>query len=212
MNLVIITSLLKVDKTPLSYCKTRSIYSVTERYSQVLTTINSVRKYIPNAYIILLECSNNIENYELELRKYVDEYYNYCNNVEIVKEISSPYKGVGEAYQILGLLKSYDISRFNSIIKISGRYFLNNSFTYSIFDNNENIFRGFDNLKVVSTRLYKIDKYYFEKFINILNSSISYMRNGESIESTFYKLVTYKNIDYLGLSGNVAVSGDYINE
>jgi len=183
-----------------------------ERYSQVLITINSIRKYIPNAYIVLLECSKNIGNYELEFRKNVDEYYNYCNNVEIVKEMSSPYKGVGEVYQMLGLLNSYDISRFNSIIKISGRYFFNNSFTYSIFDNNENIFRGFDNVKVVSTRLYKIDKSYFEKFINILKLSIPYMRNGESQESIFYKLVTYKNINNLGLSGNVAVSGDYINE
>lgn len=211
MKLILITSLLNPVKKPLSYINTRSIYSVEERLQQLLVTIESVKNKIPDHYIILVDASKNIEKYENTLITLVNEYYNFKENENIMNKVESPFKGVGEIYTMLGYLLNNDISRFECLIKISGRYYLNNNFKYEIFDNNLNIFRPFYD-RVVSTRLYKVNKDYFEKFIEILKNAINLLEKGQSIEEILYAQMEFSNANMLGLSGNIAVTGDIIDE
>jgi hypothetical protein len=211
MKLVLITSALNPVKKPLSYINTRSIYSVEERFQQLLDTIKSVKNKIPDYYIVLVDASKHIEEYENILTKLVDKYYNFKENDIIMNKVESPFKGLGEVYTMLGYLTSNDLSDFDCLIKISGRYHLNNNFNYEIFDNKLNIFRQFNN-HIVSTRLYKIDKHYFDKFIVILKNAMSLLEKGKSIEEILYSHVQFSNTTILGLSGNIAVTGDYINE
>jgi len=211
MKLILITSLLNPVNKPLSYINTRTIYNIEERFQQTLITIQTVKKYIPDYYIVLIEASKNIEKYEKELKEMVNEYYNFKDNKDITQQVESLYKGLGEIYMMLGYLSYNDINKFDSLIKISGRYYLNDTFDFKNFNNNLNIFRKFYN-SAVSTRLYKINNSYFKKFIENLKKSIIYLKNGKSEEEIFYNLMEYTHIDNLGLSGNVAVSGDKIEE
>ena len=211
MNLILITSLLNPINRPLSYTKTRSVYSIEERFSQTLITIQSVKHNIPNCHIVLVEASQNIEQYDDKFKKIVNEYYNFKDNKDITIAVESPHKGLGEINMILGYILNNDISKFNSLIKISGRYYLNDTFDYQYFTNN-NIFRSYDKFKVVSTRLYRINNDYFTEFIENLKKSITHLQSGKSVEHIFYLLMKYTHINHLGLSGNVAVSGDIINE
>lgn len=213
MNLVLITSLLSPINKELSYCSTRSIYSTDERFKQTIQTIESIKKYIPNCYIILLECSINIKQYELTLKKHVNEYFNYCENQIIINAVNSKYKGYGESSVLLNFFLTYtSTSNFDNIFKLSGRYVLNESFDYNLFKNNENIFKSVNNLNVVSTRLFKINIQYLKEFINILRKTNKYTKNGISIEHIFYRLIKFKHINMLGVCGNISVNGDYINE
>ena len=52
-NVVLITSKIYVSNKPLTYINTRSIYSSEQRLNQTLETINSIKKYIPNYFIVL---------------------------------------------------------------------------------------------------------------------------------------------------------------
>ena len=212
MNLVIITSLLNPIDKPLSYTNIRTIYSVEERYEQTLITIQSVKEQIPNSHIVLLECSQNIECYESKLEKVVDEYYNFKQDVDILTAVNSPYKGRGEVCVMLGYLKSANLTNVKSLIKLSGRYYLNNKFNFTIFENSSNIFKKVEDHSVVSTRLYKIEASYIEEFIHILERAIPYLNSGESVEHVFYKLMESNHTDILGVSGNIAVNGSLIDE
>ena len=71
---------------------------------------------------------------------------------------------------MLGYLHNNNINRFDSLIKISGIYYLDDTFDFKIFDNNHNVFRSFYDDHVVSTRLYKITNGYFIKFIENIKS------------------------------------------
>ena len=211
-KLVIITSIINPIKEPLSYTNVRTIYSSEERFEQVLKTINSVKEKIPNSLIVLLECSSNIEQYEDILRNKVDKYFNYINNTTVLKHVNSKFKSMGENYQMLNFLINENLKDYESIIKISGRYYLNNNFNYSIFDNDENIFRYYKSVDVVSTRLYKIDKQYFKHYIDTLKSADKYLKQGASIEEVLTKLLIMTRIDYIGVGGNIAVCGSFVDE
>jgi len=213
MNLVLITSLLNPINKELSYCSTRSIYTTDERFKQTIRSIESIKKYIPNCYIILLECSINIKQYELMLKEHVNEYFNYCENQDIISAVNSKYKGYGESTVLLNYFLEYNpIHQFNNIFKLSGRYMLNESFDYNLFKNNENIFKSVNSANVVSTRLFKINIQYLKEFIDILRKTIEYTKNGISIEHIFYKLIKFKHVNVLGVCGYISVNGDYINE
>jgi len=211
MILILITSLLNPINKPLSYTNIRTIYNIEERFQQTLKTIQSVKSKIPNYYIVLIEASKNIEKYENKFKELVNEYYNFKDDKNITQKVESPYKGLGEIYMMLGYLYNNNINKFDSLIKISGRYYLDNTFEFKIFDNNHNVFRSFYDT-VVSTRLYKITNVYFIKFIENLKNSIIHLEKGKSEEEIFYLLMNYIHTNHLGLSGNVAISGDKIEE
>ena len=50
----------------------KGIYSIEQRFSQTLETINSVRKYVNNAYVILIDNSELPESYVESLKNQVD--------------------------------------------------------------------------------------------------------------------------------------------
>ena len=56
-NIVFITSKIYTSNEPFSYTNIRSVYTPEERFIQTLETIVSIRKNIPNPYIILFDNS-----------------------------------------------------------------------------------------------------------------------------------------------------------
>ena len=213
MNLVIIPSIIKCINKHLSYTNTRSVYTPYERYEQLLITISSIKEKIPNCYIVVLECSKDIEDYEKVLISTVNEYINYYYiNQDVKDAVESLYKGFGESFTIYTFLKNHfktineTYNRYENIFKISGRYFLNAKFDYNKFNNDENNFRYFPQYNNVTTRLYKINKKYLNVYISNFISIMKECLKGKSIEAVIISNLPYKHIDYLGVSGYIAVT------
>lgn len=158
-NLVIITSVIKTLKKSLS-CSDKNIYK------QTLNTIDSVRKYYNNPYIVIIEGSNISELLENEIKSKVDYYYNISNK-----------KNIDESYLLLNYLLSDHFNEnkinFFSITKLSERYY----FTEKII----NIYDYFDNIKYK-----KYDKLIFKN-----NNDISVLTKWYCIHNSIIKDYIY---------------------
>ena len=84
-NLVLITSVIAISDKPLSYTKTRSVYSTEDRYNQTLKTIDSVNK-IPNKIVIFIETSDIPKDMEGKIKSLVDYYINF-NSIGTIKSV-----------------------------------------------------------------------------------------------------------------------------
>jgi hypothetical protein len=206
----IITSVIYFKNKPLSYSNSRSIYSPQERINQTILTINSIKKKIPEAKIIFLEggLSSKISN---DLISKIDRYI-YMGNIKIVRWlIDSKFKSCGEA--IMLLLIKFDILKDSEfILKISGRYFLNDNFNIEIWNKNFTC-KVYNN--TISTRLYGFSYNYIKKWKWILIKSLPYLFLGYSIEKTMFKFLYKKEtniINTLGVEGFVAPFGKIIKE
>ena len=58
MEVVVIISVINTSNNPLNYSSVRSVFTPEERFNQTLFVIDSVRKRMQNAYIVLVEASN----------------------------------------------------------------------------------------------------------------------------------------------------------
>jgi hypothetical protein len=120
MNLVIIPSV--IENAILSPHLTAE-----ERLDQTRITIESVKKKIPNSYIVIIEGGRMTDDITSSFQKFgVDEIF-YTN-----------VSGLGKSAGEMELLCSYMSSEFfsqiedkcNSISKISGRYYLTDEFSF----------------------------------------------------------------------------------
>jgi len=199
-NLVLITSVINTINKPLSYYSFRSFYTKNQRFKQTLKSIESIRKYIPNSYIYLIECSDNIDEEEEIFKELVDTYVN-CFDIDNVRNaIQSPNKGIGEMNFLLYFLNNFEkLNEFDHFFKLSGRYYLNDTFDFDKFKNNVNIFKKEHHSLV--TIFYKICKDFYKSFIEIINNNIN---NTSSVEGIFNGYIhNYKNIDHLGVEGQM---------
>ena len=133
-NIVFITSKIVVSENKFSYVKKRSHYSKEERMNQTFNTINSIRKHIPDAYIVLID--NSIFNYfeYYVLNNLVDTFINITNNptLNYFTDIFE-YKAFGEISQTLMFLELFlktDYTKIKNFFKITGRYKINSYFPY----------------------------------------------------------------------------------
>ena len=221
-NLVIITSKIYTSSNKLSYVSNRSIYSVSERFNQTIDTINSIKKYIPNSYIILIDNSifeNN--DFLLQLINSVDKFINITDNSELNYYTDTyPYKAFAEICQLLNLYKilkqmDLDSHKFKNMFKISGRYVINNTFNYTNYNNSDNIIKQNMN---VSDRIYWYTSFYKINinFINKLFDSLQIIFDNKE-QYTQYDLeviysIIFKDdfilVDHLGVTQNVSVWND----
>ncbi len=218
----VITSVIHADNSNLSN-SVRSISSVRERMEQTALTISSVREKCINAHIILVEAG--AEELSTELRDLADEYVYLGGDVNIRKAVDSKRKGWGEAKMILAVLDR--LKDFDFVFKLSGRYYLNNSFSIDSIDFDKYNFKNYTLSGEVafgfakkyingshSTRLYGIPVRYLKSYETALKKSSNLLRYKGSIEWVLPKRLKgefyyQKN---LGVSGNIAVDGCTIKE
>lgn len=143
-NFVMISSLIKITDAPLTYSQVRSVYSHQERFEQTLQTIESVKKYIPNAVICLVDCSQFTEDEERLLNEQCNYFINLFQNEKISHTLRySNSKSLCESLQTLAVIefiKQNDIV-FKNFFKITGRYQLNGEFDYDIYNCDMNVGR-----------------------------------------------------------------------
>ena len=233
-NVVFITSKIHVSKNKFSYISNRSIYTGEERLIQTIETIESIRKYIPDSYIILFD--NSVFN-PLEKSifiKLTDSFINIIDNQELnfytdICEI----KALADISQQVSFLELFLNSKdeikkeayFLSIrqfFKISGRYLVNSDFDFNKYDNDKNIFKRNNTIRKKEyfyTCFYKLNKNvlmdYHNKLKFLLKTNLDeWNENGkvdldcEVILPKLLKESITEEKGFLGLTQRVAVWKD----
>ena len=221
-NVVLITSKIYISNNKFSYTDTRSVYSKKERFLQTIDTINSIKKYIPNYYIILFDNSEFTKEESGILNNSVNFFINIKNDNEIDYYTNKcEIKALAELTQLKFMLKYMSILNINikNIFKISGRYSIIENFDYKQYDNDLNIFKKNENVKdreFYYTSFYKIAY----KNIRIYNKCIEKTLNFIKNENKSYELEVilpnklnhnFKIIQELGINQVIAVNKDIYN-
>jgi hypothetical protein len=217
-NIVLVTSKIKVSSNPFSYVKKRSFYSVQERMAQTMNTIRSIRKYIPDSYIILID--NSIFNYfEIQLLETLTDTFINITNDNVLNYFTDvfEYKAFGDISQQIAFLSLFlreDISCIQNFFKITGRYEINEHFDYSKYNNRENIFKKHLSIKdreYYYTCFYKLDKSILREVYDIFGTFVKnkekYMNNYSDLEVIFPNAIIDKITltDTLGVVENIGV-------
>lgn len=184
-NLVIVNSKIIVSSNSFSYCENRSIYTPLERFTQTQQTIESIKKYIPNHYIIM------IDNSILPTEMY--EYFN--NNVNVFLNPTdddilnsdtdiNPSKAISELAQLRYVLEYVNNSklRWINLFKICGRYTFNDQFNYNHYNNDYNVFKHHRTLSEYKqqscyfTCFYKISKSHYNQYFKAINKAYIFFK------------------------------------
>lgn len=217
-NLVLITSVINTPQKPLSYCKTRSIYSRQERFLQLKNTISSIRNKMIDTFIFLVECTDLTDEENDFLNIKCDHVMNLWKDSSVHSNIFSRSKSLGEGSMTIYCI-DYIIKNnitFENFFKISGRYYLNDNFNYNNIISYPNVVVKIQNdPNNINTSLYKLSFNHILEFKQFLLNSITRMINCEGYEVIFASFVNTLNeltyFEKIGVSGLIAVSGDIIN-
>ena len=133
-NCIIVTSVVQTTDKPVYHSALRSIYSHQERFQQTLETIESIRKYMPDIHIFLIECSPPSDWMD-QLATKVDQFINLEFNDTVNNH---PEKGLGEKILILHALDNLK-ETYQHIYKITGRYVLQDTFDFSKWKNEDSM-------------------------------------------------------------------------
>jgi hypothetical protein len=217
MNITLITSIIHTPNTPLSYIKTRSIYTREERFEQTKRTIETAREKILDNKIFLIECSQFTTEESDYLKSKVDIFMNIMdtNNQNLINRMFTPSKAMGEGTMTMyaiHYLFSNQIA-IKNFFKISGRYWLTENFQYSNFDNEHAVIKYIDNDTTNAlTSLYKLPQTNVYDWYEFLINSEDDFRKCIGYENIFAKFINKKPnvivMDKIGVAGNIAVSGD----
>eukprot|EP01040_Poterioochromonas_malhamensis_P012651 gene12651-13854_t len=186
-HLFIITSKINVSNIPFSYIKSRSIYTIQERFQQTLDTIHSIKTYLSpsndsecqhQTYLILIDNSVLPKHYinqlkhagiNLLINPVNDPILNYYTDLYA-------YKGFAEIAQLIyaynQILQYMHMYHFSNIFKITGRYTLTKSFNINYYSSiHSMIFKR--NMKLMDmkyyyTCFYKIESSFFHEYFTLL--------------------------------------------
>jgi hypothetical protein len=178
---------------------------------QTKKTIVSVREKIPEAYILLCEQGTDA-NAAAELATLVDCYQYIGNNFLVRKATDSRFKGLGETIGLLAAAK-YIPKSAERIFKISGRYYLNENFHLSAWQNGDFVIKKYSD--TMSTRLYCFAGKKMRAWKRALVLGIPFLLLNRSIEKTllfFLPKNSIQTIDTLGVSGTIGVNHEIITE
>ena len=214
-NIIIITSVLNITNNPLSYYHKRSVFTIEERFEQTLKSIKSIKKKMESEIeIFFCECSDLLlyPEYEEILKKEVTYFYNFYDDFETRNNVLSKYKGLGELYLMKKALKIINHSgeKYKFIFKLSGRYFLNENFSYQDFNNNYNIVNYWDSsVQAYASIFYKICFQDILLFINSLEKFNYDLIHGNSFEQCLYKFFNNNILvnNTLNITGYLSTEG-----
>jgi hypothetical protein len=210
INLAIITSLIDCPQN-------RSVISREDRFEQTKKSIQSVKEKIPHVFILLIDCSNfKKEEYEY-FEKNVDLLINCNERDEIVKKVYSSNKSDGERSYLLfsfELLNYLNLINLENIFKLSGRYYLDDNFSYDMYDNKNDVIKIVDEKiwkNAAVSCLFKIHIHNINAFKSLLLNYQENFEKGMSSENFMYDYtftsMKNKHINNLGCSGIISING-----
>jgi len=224
-NLVIITSKIHTSNKPFSYTGHRTIYTTDERFAQTRTTIESIHTHIPNAFIVLVDNSDNLPDETTHwLAKNTDVYVNSSPRMLKYFTDEQKYKAFAELGQLIhaynSLLRYIDISGFKNVFKITGRYTVDKSFDINQYNKvpDMNVFARDEKLKPMLyyyTCFYKIAPsqlhLYFSTLKRIFMEMDQYIGNEVlNLEEIIPLALNYSFVQssHLGIRQNIAAWSD----
>lgn len=220
-DIVMINSAICTSNTTLSYTKNRSVYSHEQRFAQTLETIASIYKFLPGAFIMMVDNTNLPELWKSILNTLIDKpFFLYNDPVQSELTNNCPYKGVAESHQLLHMLqyidKNPEFSVVKNIYKITGRYSLTDSFSVTHFDNSDIVFKQieptsplFEKEPACYTSFFKVPYLLRDEFRQSLLQMINKGSTGKSMECIVpYEFTsTVHLIDTLGIRGMIGPFG-----
>lgn len=208
-NLVILTCAV--------FIKDNTVFPTEVRIQQILMSIQSIRRKVPDSYIVLLEIGSIGNDLVEYLTLHVDEYI--CMNVAHLN------KNQGEAIMMYNYLSSDSFREksadFATLNKLSGRYFLSDEFDfqrvsietpwikYRIGDRNEGIFE---------TRYFRMPlsyvPYFYQKYDEFMKNNYQ-MLDYDDVEHIyahqgFIRVEDTVHTVQIGVAGWVSGSGNFI--
>jgi hypothetical protein len=213
--------------------KTLSVFTEEERFEQTLQTIKSIDERCKNNLKIIFDCSPEMPNidYIKELNNH-DTIVLYMGDEPSINHFSNigsyGSRSIAETIAFIHFLNWFKKQNLKSkrIYKLSGRYCLNDNFVVNdpsyedafVFAKSHESWmrdnKGFDRLYLL--RCWHMDYNLLDPFelqlSKILQDCSTYRVD---VEHSYYKnLSTYKTIelDKIGVCGNIAPSGEYIDE
>ena len=182
---------------------------------------------IKDNFIVLIDCSsfeNHKDQYEYIIKN--TNLFINCFEDEQSKNIirSCRNKTEGEFVYLNTCFKYLKengyLDEFKNIYKVSGRYYLNDNFDFTKYDNDDIIIKTVDEkiwAHACVSCLFKINSKCIDELVNYFYIYENEIKNcifgTEQIlyyfkyNSSFKDII--KDIDILGMSGNVGLSGDY---
>ena len=216
-DIVLITSVIHTGTMPWSYAKDRSVFSPEDRFRQTLETIESIRKFLPDAKILFIECSLLRQDEIQLLQSRVDFFINVYEDEGIRNAcLYTKSKGVGEAMKTRFAI-DYIVNKgigFRRLFKLSGRYSLNSkfeeeNFVLEKFTFKKRIDENYPQVVSHFTVLFSTPFHLLGTLYNALNSVIEFYKQNEPIgyEELLPILCEPKQvIETLGVQGYVAVT------
>lgn len=215
--LFLVTSIINIPNTPLSYTPTRSVFTTEERFEQTKKTIESIREKIPNTYVFLIEYSDLPKEYSEYLKEHCDYFYNlYDEDKSLSDKIFGLSKSLGEGTMTLKAIEKMNeigiLNEYDTFFKISGRYFLSDQFNLSNFENDDICIRIIHNINNITTCLYKLPIKYVIILYYFLLHPLSQKRMHECVgyEQIFGDFIIFlnqpiKNLEIIGIDGYISV-------
>jgi hypothetical protein len=183
----------------------KGVYSTQDRFEQTIQTINSIKKLNLNTYIILCDNSDISNEHKNDLVKNVNLFIQSNNNMDS--------KSYSESQQMIQIINNINNLEYDVFFKISGRYFLKNNFDFNQYNNDKINFREFnyDGRFCYSTVLYSFSKKH-EEFMKSNYEKFIIERSAVDIETGLYNMINnvVNKIKNLGVAGNIAPSGEYL--
>ena len=215
-SLILITSIIDIPNLPLSYCETRSVFTRQERFEQTKETIKSIKEKIPDIPILLVECSPFTEEEKVFFKENCDLIINLIHDEYCKNAIWSISKSWGEGTMTTAAfryMREHDIE-YDQLIKISGRYWLDDRFLYDKTNIQSTVAYIDENPDNVCTALYILSKEHSELWNEFLIGSYDAYMNCISYEEIFASFMktlpetSYIVLPKIGISGFIAPFGN----
>lgn len=211
IHLVVITSVIN----PVT---AKTVYNMNERFDQLLISIDSVKTKIPNCLILVLEGCKYSQHMETTILN--------SNALIVYIDVINLEKQYGEANLLRSFFTSTIFNDFKmnynilSINKLSGRYYLNEAFSFH-YDNETCIARLIEPGKtwtsygVIDTIFYSLPFKYYNNFIDGINKCCESIFI--DIEHSFYlyNIIPLDKINHsinpMNVCGHMAPFGTFIS-
>jgi len=201
-----------------AYGSERSAFTASERYSQSIKTVRSIRehtKQLPYVDTLFVDGGQQVNFDRIRLEGARILYVG--KNFFVRKAISSKSKAFGEAALMISGLPAMIRGKYDYFFKISGRYFLNENFLIEDFDFGNIVAKDiYDDKTEMSTRLFgfpanKLTLIYgailrrWWKLFNPFTVYEGYLLKGIGPNNVSWK-------DEIGVEGFLGVSNEHIVE
>lgn len=218
-NIIVVPSIIKVSNVPLDGYTSRSYLSTENRYSQTIEQLKSIKTKIPDATVLLLETSIDLNlDWINNLSTLCDYIILYQDHKEI-RYLSNDHpsnKGLGEIGVLCHIYNLLKNKNFKYFFKFGGRYKFNETF---IYDNVAVDIPVVCSIKyntpigiLAQTVFYSIPFKYFDQYYKIFSKYLSRqtMISAEHILTLFLEAVPYfKNMEKIGVEGYGGVAKRY---